>query len=588
MSDIIKTFYNIGSIYKSDELAIKNDAYKYDNIKTYLFDIETKEITPSFNILKDDLIITRFGVGSNSGNLFPNQFFDKKTHLNLDKFIKGVLTACKNLLSKFSDDFSDASCDQYEILTTLKNIDKEFFKDKKDEISKLQEEKDTKTATYLALSYKQKPISAYFKDIYLSHISKIENLNIYGYDMISNDKGIGGDANLAFCSVNELPKNLQYVKPRLLPLNPKNAKIVKIGYDAMDKKLSHNFYGLKMAILPTFLTNDKNISKKILEILEKTTNGDINSIKDGEEMIDLTLENSGLSLKDYPVLATILFFNKNNAAVNLYLTIDDVLPSYITYIAKNLAKYKIKAFNSKSDLKDIIYLQKLFNDNLEIMQILLTDKRIKLDILLTKLSNLIVFGSNNIAYFNNVKWDKYFNNFYNNRTIESIEKYINFFNDIGKIKFNLRKDIDVENLSLDKKLDSLMANSSFLQNPNLKSAYLLGMLSAATINWQFGVSKKSSYANWLNNIGVINRSNLEKIYKKCDETIRKICATSGALNKTINTIKEKLLKTLPETVTSSEIVKSSHITIAFAMGGSDFNKYIKDINKNEKTGEEDA
>ncbi|ASM35024.1 CRISPR-associated protein TM1802 (cas_TM1802) [Campylobacter sputorum subsp. bubulus] len=587
MSDITKTFYDIGSVYKSDEAIIKNDAYKYSKIKTYLVDIESKEIIPSLNVSKDDLIITRFGVGSNSGNLFPNQFFDKNTHLNLDKFIKGILTACKNLLSKFSDGFDDVDCDQYKILTILKSIDEEFFKDKIDAISKLEEykEKGEKTATYLALSYKQKPISSYFQDTYISHISKTEDLNIYGYDMIENSKGIGGDANLAFCSVNELPTNLQYVKPRLLPLNPENAQIVKIGYDTMDKKLSHNFYGLRMAILPTFLTNDENISKEILEILEKTTNGDINSIKDGEEKIDLTLENSGLSLKDYPVLATILFYEKINAAVNLFLVIDDILPSYITHIAKNLAKYKIKAFSSKKDPKDIIYLQKLFNDNLEIMQILLTDKIIKLDILLTKLSNLIVFGSNNKTYFNNVEWDKYFNDYYNNRSIERIEKYINFFNDIGKIKFNLRKDVDVENLSLDEKLNSLIANSSFLQNPNLKSAYLLGMLSAATINWQFGVSKKSSYANWLNNIGVINRSSLEKIYKKCDETIRKVSSTSGTISGTekINLIKDKLFETLPEAVTSSEIVKSSHITIAFAMGGSDFNKHIKD-----KKGENDA
>ncbi|ASM40103.1 CRISPR-associated protein [Campylobacter sp. RM12327] len=585
MSDIIKTFYDIGSVYKSDEAIIKNNAYKYGKIKTYLFDIETKEIIPSLNVLKDELIITRFGVGSNSGNLFPNQFFDKNTNLNLDKFIKGILTACKNLLSKFSDDFGDVSCDQHKILTILKNIDEDFFKDKIDEISKLQEEKGTKTATYLALSYKKKPVSAYFQETYIKHISKTKVLNVYGYDMIENIKGIGGDANLAFCSVNELPENLQYIKPRLLPLSPENAQIVKIGYDAMDKKLSHNFYGLKMAILPTFLTNDKDISKEILEILEQTTNGDINSIKDGEEMIDLTLENSGLYLKDYPVLATILFYGKTNAAVNLFLVIDDILPSYITNIAKNLAKYKIKAFSSKNNPKDMIYLQKLFNNNLEIMQILLTDKRIKLDILLTKIANLIVFGSNNKAYFNNVEWDKYFNDYYKDRTIESIEKYINFFNDIGKIKFNLRKDIDVKNLSLDEKLNSLIANSSFLQNPNLKSAYLIGMLSAATINWQFGVSKKSSYANWLNNIGVINRSNLEKIYKKCDETIRKVSSTSSAISGTekINLIKDKLFETLADTVTSSEIVKSSHITIAFAMGGSDFNKHIKD-----KKGENDA
>ncbi|WXG60087.1 hypothetical protein VB002_14795 [Campylobacter concisus] len=71
---------------------------------------------------------------------------------------------------------------------------------------------------------------------------------------MTNEKGIGGDANLAFCSVNEMPANMQFIKSKLLPLSANSAKKVENGFKAIKDKLSHNFYGMKMAILPTILS----------------------------------------------------------------------------------------------------------------------------------------------------------------------------------------------------------------------------------------------------------------------------------------------------------------------------------------------
>lgn len=577
MSDIIKTFYEIGNIYEERELIVKNDAYKYEKVQVYLFDIGTKTITPNLNISKDSIIITRFGVGANSGNLFPNQFFKQTDVKNRpDKFIKGILSSCKNLLSKFLDD----EIEKDEILRIIKNIDVNFFNDKLDEILKLQEykEKGRKTATYFALSYKEKPISAYFKKIYKTHISTVSNSNVYGYDIFTNETGIGGDANLAFCSVNELPKNLQYLKSRLLPLNSQNAKVVKIGYDVMDRNLSHNFFGLKMAILPTVIPNNIEILETVLKILEQIPKGNLSEIKGGEAFIKSELEDISLQIQKYPVLSTILFYEKNNAAVNLLLAIDDILPSYITHISRTLAEYDIKTFIEKGTQNNIIFLQKLFSDKLEIMQILLTAKKLDLEILVSKIENFINYGNNNKAYLNLVSWDKFFNNYYPDRNMDAIRRYINFFNAIGKINFTLQQEINMQDLTLKEIIYSITKNNKFLEDKNLKSSYLLGMLSSAIINWQYGVSQSSSYANWLNNLGVINKSKLDKIYKKCDETIRKISATSGKSNKTIDYIKEELFETLGDTLSNNETTKSSYITLAFAMGGSDFNRYSKEKN----------
>lgn len=141
MGDIVKIFADIGEIYQKDEKRLKNEAYKYDVIKVYLCDTETKRIEPNLNISKDDLIICRFGVGANSGNLFPNsQFLNKEVNKDEAKFIKGVLRSVSNLLSFFEP--SDIEKDA--ILSMLPSINEEYFIDIIDEIKGLDELKKGK------------------------------------------------------------------------------------------------------------------------------------------------------------------------------------------------------------------------------------------------------------------------------------------------------------------------------------------------------------------------------------------------------------------------------------------------------------
>ena len=106
------------------------------------------------------------------------------------------------------------------------------------------------------------------------------------------------------------------------------------------------------------------------------------------------------------------------------------------------------------------------------------------------------------------------------------------------------------------------------------------MLSAAMINWQLGVNGGVSFSNWLNDCGSISMENLERIWTKCDEMIRKLKAASGKPNSNIENIKECLIEILPQVFSNEKkIVKTSHTTLAFAMGGSDYRKFIKEKTK---------
>ena len=106
------------------------------------------------------------------------------------------------------------------------------------------------------------------------------------------------------------------------------------------------------------------------------------------------------------------------------------------------------------------------------------------------------------------------------------------------------------------------------------------MLSAALINWQLGVNGGVSFSNWLDNCGFINRESLERIWTKCDEMIRRLKGASGKPNSNVENIKECLIEILPQVFfREGKIVKSSHTTLAFAMGGSDYRKFLKDKTK---------
>ena len=586
MGDIVKIFADIGEIYQKDEKRLKNEASKYDAIKAYLCDIETKRIEPNLNISKDDLIICRFGVGANSGNLFPNsQFLSKEVNKDEAKFIKSLLRSVSNLLSFFDS----SNIEKDAILSILSNTNEEYFADTIDEIKGLDElkkEKGKKVATFFSLSYKGKPVSAYFKQIFENHISVKEQKSSYGYDILTNEKGIGGDANLAFCSVNEMPANMQFIKSKLLPLSTISAKKVENGFKAIKDKLSHNFYGMKMAILPTILGSSVNL-EEIIKILEETSKSDMKNIEMAEEAISINsyLEIAAKKQENLPVLNTILFYTQSNAAIDLKLAIDDVLPSFISHISKLMDNFDIKAFYEKNGNTDkMIYLQNLFEDRLSVMSFLLSRNKFDLEIMIERYSDLICYGSVNKDYAEKIEWSKYFNDFYRQRTIDVIKKYQNFFNEIDALnkKLVFQKECDLENLT-DKKvlIKELIKNSEFLnQNDALISAYLLGMLSAALINWQLGVNGGVSFSNWLNDCGSISMENLERIWTKCDEMIRKLKAASGKPNANIENIKECLIEILPQVFSNErKMVKTSHTTLAFVMGGSDYRKFIKEKTK---------
>ena len=543
MGDIVKIFADIGEIYQKDEKRLKNEAYKYNAIKAYLCDIETKQIEPNLNISKDDLIICRFGVGANSGNLFPNsQFLSKEVNKDEAKFIKGVLRSVSNLLSFFEP--SDIEKDA--ILSILPSINEGYFADIIDEIKSLDElkkEKGKKVATFFSLSYKGKPVSAYFKQIFENHISIKEQKSSYGYDILTNEKGIGGDANLAFCSVNEMPTNMKNLKIKLLPISAASAHKIRVGFLAVDKYLSHMLFyadkiGYYMAILPTVLAKDKTVFEKVIEKIRRIEKSNIEKIESGEYSINRFLEKVAKEESGMPVLNTILFYSKSNASINMLLQIDDVLPSFIANTSKQMSNFDISAFSPHNN-QNVIFVEKLFNNKIEVIKFLLSRNKFDTDIMINKYYRLLYNGKNFI------NWASCFNGFRIQYGIDTIKRYQMLFNKLNILtkKIIFQKEFSVEEVEKIKDMKKeeiikfLLNSTDFIKEDDvLNSAYLLGMMSAGLVNWQYALYKGTAFEKWLNNSGAITKESLDRIYAKSSCVYKTLKDVAGNDNKTIQYI----------------------------------------------------
>lgn len=594
MANLVKAFADIGEVFLQDEKRLRNTIYQYNDVKAFFCDIETKKIEPWKNIDKETFIVCRGGSTGSAPFLYPVTYYSDSAGVVKDSVsvVKDIMKGLKRCLAFFKKDEIITN----PILTKLSTIDESFFDSIKDQIDGLQVDK--KEVSFFALSYQDKPISAYFTKIFDDFLEgEGEQKEIYGYDMITNKQGVGGDAKLPFCSVNELPSTLQNSeKNRVFPLSQDSAKKISLGWKAIETKLSANFYGMKLAILPTLL--DKSLDlRDVIDILEDGAKGKIHDIEFAEEVVlDLFLQSTAKAEAKMPILNTILFYKVSSAAKIVKMTIDDVLPSYISHLSHLLIDSHIKTFFTKLEKKKkgkdqeseeskVLFLQSLFPDRLELMHFLLSRTKYKTSTMIEKFADLIT--QRDTFKKEPFEWTKYFYGFYSERTPMVLERFADFFNELDLLndKILIKRRKTLVKFEKDQIKDMVKSHEFLSGNATLESAYLLGMLSAAVVNWQYGAFKKSSFGKWLDRAGTINRDKLSYITRKADEAIRKTKAAKGT-NTNIKNIRSCLLDALELSLTSKKVETSANITIAFALGGNDFAKINKTIKDNE--GEQDA
>ena len=608
MANLIGVLADIGEVYLEGEKEICNEAFKdSSSLKVYLFDIETKELVPSLNIRPEDFIVcrnTKKKADLSSPYLYPIE----KIETNYLKRDKRDDFAFKRTISTFLSYFNDDEIKNNNILSLMKNLDDAFLNKCEEEIKSINIDKKYKN--YFALSYQGNPISKLFPQVFEIFLNKSEPSTSYGYDILTNAEGVGADASLLFCSLNEMTEKAavdiqsfaEKEKARRLPLNEASAKKIRLGFEKLEN-ISCDIDGseIKMAILPSVLNKDKKTLKKIIRIIEneaeqaKATPEKVRKIENKVmRFLNSTAEGESKDEIKNSVLNTLLFYTKNKSKMVLSLTIDDVLPSYISFISGVMGKYNIHSFYKEGILKPddplekkALFLSNLFRNNrakkgngnqktqnqLKTMDFLFSRKKIKTGEIIKLYADAIVDNGNKPFL-----WIDYFNDF-NNFSVPSIERFHSFFNEI---------DILTETISIERKkmkdfteeelLDIVQSCDLLKQSSLHQAAYLLGVLSQAIFRWQQYVRgdyfSQTAFSKFINRNKQITKDKLLKINQECSKTIGKLLSQSEG-NKRVNVASSVLLPILAEAAVYNKVVKKEELTLAFSLGGRDFEAYWK-------------
>lgn len=612
MANLIGALADIGEIYLDREKEIYNETVLETRpIYSYIFDIKTKQLEPFSISSKEKFIICKNGDSTTSPYIYPigdfskGESWGKKIQSTLFHFTKGVKRKRGKKENKlFLDFFTEDEIKNNEILSILSNLDNDFFNECEKRLKSIHKEtKNPKPRYIVALSYQGKPICEYFPEIY--DLSLDEALSgtddIYGYDILNNTQGVGGDACLPFLSVaKEIGEKYQRKeKSRLLSLSHNSARKIKLGQKVLLKLLSYQFGKIKIAIIPTVLNGSMSL-KDILNIIakevkeSKITKDSIIGQKKAEKKIiyklNPFLENISHAENQYLIVNTLLFFREKNSEVALLLTIDDVLPSYITRLSELMNKYKISAFgsdiNAESFEHSVISLYYLLvrekskdgmgiKNNIKVMDFLLSREKIDVNFIIVRYSELILKGQDSF------KWSDYLceSKKYLANSIKAIERYQSFFNkiDILTEKIILKRK-EMNNFTEEELSEIIMDNKFLSQSSIHKSAYLLGTFCRAILAWQYTVrgTSDTSFSRWLNNLGYITQDKLLTINQECLVTAGKLSRESlGEKNSKVEVIKKILLHFLAEASVETIMAPKEQLILAFSMGGTDCDTFIK-------------
>ncbi len=121
------------------------------------------------------------------------------------------------------------------------------------------------------------------------------------------------------------------------------------GKGYVDENLAFRFCGFNYLLIPQLVINDNNILNKVLKRLEDYRNFSLGNKTDDDERIVRTEEKllKYISQEENYINFNFIFFEKNNAAYNILLRLDDVPPSRLNNLikAKETVDEQIRKYN---------------------------------------------------------------------------------------------------------------------------------------------------------------------------------------------------------------------------------------------------
>ncbi|MDR1554405.1 MAG: hypothetical protein LBS39_00070 [Campylobacteraceae bacterium] len=595
MADLIKSLFEIGECFMSEKAKAKNKITSSKNPRIYQFEIsDISNIILSIKTEDIDKHVC-FRKASAGKLFYPTiQFINKE---DLKKQIsKGFEVQCLNT-NKEALDALKAFIEAY--INNDDIIDTDGIDAKKG------------VSCFVSLIYRGETYYEIFPELFDEHCNNPEIIDgvFDGIDFpTQNSEEVGYDANLPFCSTNEIVnENLaKSVKKHLLYLSKSSASKVKLGFELAIKGMNFNFSvgKMKMSVLPSVLgdieTNDKNKLFKTLKNLRDDDNensSNTNIISDKMEIFNDFIEElvkaaqleqkSGLS-----VVNTILLFEQSNAKIAIFKMINDVSPSQILRITRAMSaenittswsnyQNSIKIYSGKDEDKIAFYLPNFLQEEFGI------GKAHNANIFLLDDRKMGIYEFLNSAARLNFK-----SGF--RTSFKDIQRLANFFYKIDKIpkEIILRKmeDFEMELKNIDD-LQELVKVTPFINDSKdsatLKSAYWMGALHHFLTAREYGLSGKSILRRKRNILGILDYKKLTKLYNLLETTamkIQKIDEKKGIGEKASYCKSNMIENYVLAKNNTSHIPSASSIQLAFAAGENDAKKLKS---KNQNSEEED-
>jgi len=613
--DIIQELYKIGNTYKDNSKNEFNALKSYkDNISINIYGVELKsedmQLSPNSGNCESenfkDIVIARMQESSSAkGNLFPVNnlmgLFDKKA-LKIEKFIKGLKTSVKN-----SEEVFLKSGIEDEIISEIIELMKDFDYDKLFEVlinnsETISSNINAKSKSFLTFTYYGKFITYYLQELFdykvaSNFIKDDSSVKREFTHFLSNEVGVSATFDTPFTSQNELANNQQdWFKVKSIATSGFEAGMINLGYKILLNNFSFYWGGIQTALIPITFNLNSEEQKQVYSMLAKRISlqkGTIETDSKIEHKLNAFIERFVDDIQKSPVLCSFLFYNQSNAKNDLLLQVDDVMPSYISKIAKILEKNNVNAIPQKGD-KGKFYLTNLFNTNIEFFNFILSNEKMNRVKFLKTINELIIFGGKEKLHI--TQWDKYFNGYYSHGTSRQtggVYKVSKIFFELGKVDIKIFKK---ENIVLDKKykeygndeflsyIEERKENIELINNNLSELSFYVGVLSSMIIRRQIVESSagNSVLARWLGSRQIRNEVQLKTVVSKIKDSLIKINAFyKGGVGEKATLINEKVSELISSKLPQN--INGDEINICFAIGGESLiEKKTEKLTKEEK------
>lgn len=364
-------------LYKIGNLITKNDIKEIIEVKefkdigsyqTIQIDFRDKNVTLSkkaINDTKRTMFTKKIGGTSNSYYLYPNFEYQKEN--DLFKKFKAVTYTFENSIMLYANE------DNQKLAKPIWDYIRAYNNDILDLKSK---EKDN---YFLIITINGKTIyelmpevwDNYYEHFVDAHISKkIKKVNTPQFkeeiDFITHQKELCGyNPNVKFFTMDNYNDKF---KPQIidkLPMSKETAIAIKKGWMYVLNYLKFYHKGLEYIIIPSIVDFDEEVYKQLLKYL-RNSNNNINILASKEDSFVRRLSRqieefdkgkiNGISLD-------ILFteVNLTNLSVRLLATLEDVIPSRINQVVKEMKAQDINANIKREDASNDVYLRDYFS-----------------------------------------------------------------------------------------------------------------------------------------------------------------------------------------------------------------------------------